>query len=142
MSRLSKINGLPVVNATKPLAIEVTPRDVKSGDTKDPGACAVALACMHMGYTEARVHLARTYLRLGNKWLKFRTPQSIRTELISFDRGGDFQTGTYILSAIQPSGRTGKAHGVTKARKRRQRPGQQTRPYHMVSGVRAHGANR
>lgn len=140
--KLRTINNLPIVDATKPVTITITPEDVKKGDNKNPSSCAVAMACMHAGYTEARVHLSRTYLRIGKKWLRFTTPQAIRTEIISFDRGASFQTGEYTMQPISAKERNmrGKAH--TLEGPKRGRPDHKRAPSHVVRGVRAHGANK
>lgn len=136
-----KIAGLPVVDAPKKLKIIITDKDVAKGNTKDPGSCAAAQACMRQtNCTEARVHLGRTYLKMAGKWVRYHTPESLRGEIISFDRGAMFQPGEYTLSPMQPAKRTGKSQGTAtnknkKATKPRAKP-------HVVHGVRQHGANR
>src|SRR4051812_36463432 len=97
------INGLPVVDATGPLEIEITATDVAKGNSKDPAACAAAQACMRMGFTEARVHLSRTYVKKGKVWIRHRTDPNIRTELVAFDRGAMFAPGHYVLTPPAPS---------------------------------------
>lgn len=139
-----KINGLPVVDATKPLNLVITKRDVSLGATKDPGACAAARSlCRLPEIDEARVHLGRTYIKSGKKWIRYETPKAVRTEIVAFDRGGSFEPGEYIFGAIRPSHRNGRQQGSTKSqtkpagakKKRRAKP-------HVVSGVRHNGANR
>jgi hypothetical protein len=138
-----QIAGMKVVNAAKPLKITITKRDVTLGANKDPAACAAARALVRQtGCTQARVHLGRTYLQEDDKWVRYNTPESIRSEIVSFDRGGGFAPGEYTLPACQPSHRaSGKRQGSNrrpvskKMKKKRAKP-------HFVSGVRAHGANR
>jgi len=136
-----RIAGLPVVDAPRKLTIRVTESDVQKGNTKDPGKCAAAQALLReKDCTEARVHLGRTYLKLGKKWVRYHTPVSLRGEIISFDRGAIFQPGEYTLTPMQPSHRaTGKAHGSPKTKKKGTKP--RAKP-HIVYGVRQHGANR
>jgi len=143
-----KINGLPVVDASKPLRIEITPSDVEKGNTKDPGGCAAARAIMRQEHcTQARVHLGRTYIKDDERkrWVRYRTPMAIRAEVISFDRGSEFAPGEYVIPPMQPSHRgdgkrrkiakPGTGHGRNNPRKTKSKP-------HVVSGVRQRGANR
>lgn len=138
-----KIAGLPVVDATKRLTIKITESDIEKGNTKDPGKCAAAQALLReKDCSEARVHLGRTYLKIGKKWLRFHTPESLRGEIISFDRGAAFQIGEYTLSPMQPSHKaTGKAHGSAPSTKKPKVTKVRAKP-HVVYGVRQHGANR
>ena len=141
-----KINGLPVVDAPKPLKLHITKSDVAKGNTKDPGACAAARACMReLHAEEARVHIGRTYLKMGGKWMRFNTGPALRSEIIAFDRGGTFEPGEYHLAALYPSERpTGKRRGGQSPNKTRaeRRVSPKRRKPHTVTGIRAHGANR
>jgi hypothetical protein len=87
----------------------------------------------------ARVHVARTYLKIGNKWLRCITPESLRSEIVAFDRGGKFEPGEFELKAIPDSMRLGVAHSVREPG--HDRPGK-TKRVHRTINVRAHGANR
>lgn len=140
-----KINGLPVVDAPKPVKLHITPQDVAKGSTKDPGACAAARACMReLNAEAARVHIGRTYLKLKDKWVRFHTSRALRSEIIAFDRGGKFEPGEYYLSPMQPAKRTGKQQGSktkSKPRAERRHAPPRAKP-HVVTGIRAHGANR
>ena len=141
-----KIAGIPVVDANKNVIIKITARDVRDGKTKDPGSCAAARACMRdMGASQARVHLGRTYLKVDKKWIRFETPAALRAEIISFDRGHDFQAGSYVLRKLRPSHKVarGTAHGssVSKTKPYGAKKKARAKP-HVVHGVRAHGANR
>jgi hypothetical protein len=123
------INDVPVLDATKPAKITITPLDVRRGNAKDPSACAAARACMHtLRAAHARVYVGRTFVELpaktarrygarpeskrGAVWVRFRTPTALRTEIVSFDRSKQFDPGEYILPPPQPSHRaTGKRYG-------------------------------
>lgn len=138
-----KINGYPVVDASTKAVIHITPQDVRRGETKDPAACAAALACKReLEAVEVRVHIGRTYLRIGRKWFRYLTSNPLRTEIIAFDRGGKFAPGEYVLSPCHQSKRaTGKRQGGKDSKVKtaaRHRP----RRYQTVAGVRPHGANR
>jgi hypothetical protein len=135
------IDGLPVVDAKKPVTIKIGQPDILKGNTRDPAACAAAVACKRIMHAKkARVHLGRTYVLMGKKWLRFMTPMSLRTEIVSFDRGAKFAAGTYVLSPPQPSMRMGKRTGSDKDK--RKGGAKRRAPHHILTGLRAHGANR
>ncbi len=140
-----KIDGKPVINATKKIILHISPRDVAQGNNKDPGSCAAARACIReLGAKAARVHLGRTYVKFDDKWLRFGTSHALRTEIVAFDRGGKFSPGTYYISPLQPSHRpAGRRLGSVKTKVKIARKTHRKRAkIHIVSGVRAHGANR
>jgi hypothetical protein len=146
------IDGIRVVNPTKKLQISISQRDCDRGQTKDPGACAAARALLREvpNAKQARVHLGRTYVLIddgGKKvWERYQTPQSLRAEIIAFDRGGEFAPGEYTIPPLPPSVRAkfGKRQGTPHATdnigsKKRKRI---ARPIHVTENVRAKGANR
>lgn len=149
---MQTINHVPVLDARKPASITIKPLDVRRGNSKDPGKCAAARACLHdMHAIAARVHVGRTYVELpakvakqygarikrsrGPVWVRFRTPPALRTEIVSFDRAKHFDPGDYVLPPPQPSHRArGRAYGGRKVLKRAsyKRPA----PRHVLGGVR------
>ena len=139
-----KIDGVKVVDARKKVHIRITADDVIKGNSKDPGACAAALACMRdLHVTQARVHVARTYVKMNGHWLRFSTPESLKSEVVAFDRGGKFMPGDYALTPMSPAGRLGavrakpsKNTGTHPQRK----PARKV--IHRTAGVRGYGANR
>lgn len=142
-----EINGKRVVDATKSLRITITKRDASLGKTKDPASCAAARAIVR-GIEDAkgaRVHLGRTYIELPDKWVRYRTPNNLKTEIVSFDRGAspEYSEGTYNLEKIAPSDRVAarKRKPGNDPRTRSKRP-KIARKIHQIEGVRAHGANR
>ena len=139
--RTNKINGLPIVDAKKRIKIAITKRDCKLGKTKDPGACAAARAILRQTHCkQARVHLSRTYVQMGKKWVRYHTPHSIRSEVISFDRGAKFSPGVYTLSPMSPTNKLGSY--THKSKHKNKRTGKKRAPYHTVHGVRTFCANR
>lgn len=148
-----EIAGKRVVDATKPVTIKITPRDIASGDNKNPSSCAAAKAAKHSieECISARVHIGRVYIEQDKKWVRYNTPDSLKQEIIAFDRGGSFAPGEYTLRPISaaetsegrrrakapgPSGTTGAARSRRKnllvAKIKR----------HEVTGIRPKGANR
>lgn len=148
-----EIAGKKVVDATKSLKITITPRDAREGKSKDPGACAAARAIMRTfrseGAKAARVHLGRTYIEYPDKWIRFRTPAALKTEIVSFDRGGkaEYAEGTYNLEKISASDRIGARKNKTAGKTSSANLTKSKRPkvawaVHQIEGVRARGANK
>ena len=87
-----KINGTEVVDARRPIQLHISKRDIAEGNNKDPGACAAArAACRLKEVSGARIHLSRTYLRIGGRWLRFITSQALKQEIIAFDSTSNSQ---------------------------------------------------
>lgn len=134
------LESLEVRDAREPLDLHIRPADCKDGK-KSPTTCAAAkAACRVPGVLEAHVYRARTMLLIqrGGKrfWEKYMTPQSLRAEIISFDRGAHFEPGTYTLNPPPPSAQAGYykksrpgRHDLAKSR--RATP-------HVVRGIRPH----
>jgi hypothetical protein len=100
-----EIAGKKVVDAKRPVKIVITERDTKDGDNKNPSSCAAALAAKRdvPDCISARVHIGRVYIEHRDKWVRYMTPESLRTEIVAFDRGGSFQPGDYVLKAPAPT---------------------------------------
>lgn len=103
----SFFEGLPMVDADQPLTVIITKRDLNAADERSPQGCAIAKACKRMYHTDVRVHLTRTYLRDGDQWVRFSTPEKARQEIVAFDRRGEFKPGEYTLGVMTPSEKLG-----------------------------------
>lgn len=148
-----EINGKRVVDATKSLHITISKQDAAKGKNKDPGGCAAALAILRAfkkeGVKKTRVHIGRTYVEYPDKWVRFRTPNSLKTEIVSFDRGNrpQFMEGNYTLEKISPADRIGAQSGREWGKTATSRLTKSKRPkiarvHHQIEGVRGRGANR
>lgn len=149
-----EIAGKRVVDATKPVTINITPRDIAAGDNKNPSSCAAAKAAKHSieDCISARVHIGRVYIEQEKKWVRYNTPDSLKQEIIAFDRGGAFAPGEYTLRPISVNetaeGRKRNAQGPRGsgtsggARNRRKKLMVAKIKRHEVTGIRPKGANR
>jgi hypothetical protein len=149
-----EIAGKRVVNATKPVTITITPKDVATGDNKNPSSCAAAKAAKHSieECISARVHIGRVYIEQEKKWVRYNTPDSLKQEIIAFDRGGTFAPGQYVLRPVsggetaagrlarKDKNRSLRAHSNRHPRKLRVKIAKIKR--HEVTGIRPKGANR
>lgn len=151
-----EIAGKRVVDATKPVTIKITPRDIAAGDNKNPSSCAAAKAAKHSieECISARVHIGRVYIEQDKKWVRYNTPDSLKQEIIAFDRGGTFAPGEYILrpvSSAETAAVRAKSRGETNRNQPGNLPSKSPRKLrvkiakikrHEVSGIRPKGANR
>jgi hypothetical protein len=136
-----KIKGMPVKDAKKSLVLTITTADVRTGKGKEPRTCAAARAlCRQEHVPEAIVHLSRVYVRKGDQWLRYGTPQSMRSEIVAFDRGGTFETGTYTLPALQPSVRLGSPRKSPRILDGSKPQSGNRAKMHITKGVRQHGS--
>jgi hypothetical protein len=134
-----RINGLPVRDGTKRVRIVIAPSDCKFGSSKEPGMCAAAKAVLRQvpNCSEVRVHIARTYLKIGDHWVRYMTSEALRDQIITFDRGGKFDAGAYYLNPLPKSMllSRGKATG-SKPKLKRGRAGKNRLKPHRIKGVR------
>lgn len=137
--RQMKIGGLPIQDAKKHLTISITAGDCRAGNTKDPATCAAAIACLREAdCQEARIHISRTYLKIGKKWVRWFTPHALRDEIIAFDRGGKFQPGTYELVPVSMAEQRNRGKKHTPTAIKRGRADKKRPKHHTVAGVRPH----
>lgn len=138
ITRRMKIGGGKVVDGLKPIEIRITKDDVRAGALKSASACAAARALCREGFTEARVHAGRTYVKQKDgTWLRYQTTPALRSEIVAFDRGGKFEPGTYRLTPIQPSqsiGARAKRKGYNYTKKSSSGP---KRKNHVTTGIRS-----
>lgn len=133
------IKGLPVYDAVTALEITVTAADVREGKKKNAHSCAAARAiCREAKAEQAIVHLSRAYVRQANSWLRYSVSNNVRSEILAFDRGGEFAPGDYTFLPIQKHQQQGKrrmrntGNGTPKP----QAAKRTKRPYHTTTNVR------
>ena len=140
------IDGLPVRNLKHKIRLVISDEDCKKGNKKAPQACAAALAATRQvpNCSEARIHIGRVFLKMGNGdkklyWLRGKTTGALRTEIATFDRGGTFEPGIYDINPLSESELpTGKARGPTP-KLGHGRPGKHRRSPKVLRDVRGGG---
>jgi hypothetical protein len=133
-----KIDGLPVVDAKAAIKLIITAGDIRRGKGGNPDTCAAAIACMRqLDCRAAKVHMGRIYVLSRKKWYRYDTPQSIRSEIIAFDRRHSFKPGIYKLRPPRPSDVAvrGKQKGSKTNQSARLKSRKRIAP-HFVEGVR------
>jgi hypothetical protein len=122
-------NVKTVKNATGPVTIEVTPRDVANSKRKRHSECAMATACkraMHLDGVIVSIHTA--FLIKGEVATRYKVSSPVSREVVSYDRGSGFAPGEYRLHV--PHYRNGKARGPHKT------AGRKRKAYHLTTGIR------
>jgi hypothetical protein len=80
----------------------------------------MAVACQRMFHADGMIIGKQTaYLIKGTKAVRFSLPESVRKEIVSFDRGSGFEPGEYQLSKPvhilgSPGGRSKKKTSLGK----------------------------
>lgn len=98
-----------VSDAKASLSIEVTKHDDQVATKKAHKGCAMAVACKRKLNLDGVIISVKTaYMIKGNKAIRFRVPERVSREVVSFDRGGGFEPGKYKLN--KPDTPLGEAH--------------------------------
>jgi hypothetical protein len=123
-----------VRDATKPLNIEVTKRDINSSAVKNHKDCALAVACKRAEAVDGAIVAVRAaYIIKGDAATRYHIPESVAREIIAFDRSGEFAPGQYRL--LKPIHKLGDPAG-TGSNNRKAQPVKK-RPFrHITTGIR------
>ena len=97
-------NVTSIIDASRIAMVEVTERDSSSKAVKQHTACAMAVACKRKFNLDG-VIISRSlaYLIKGKQARRFLLPESVKREIISFDRGSTFEPGLYELAVVSES---------------------------------------
>jgi hypothetical protein len=120
-------NGLPIVDATEDLIVQVKKKEIRSAVPLDPERCAVAKTCKLMpGVIRASIHKHCSYVVYADRIVRYMTTRAVLLNLVSLDRGGAFAEGVYRLKApvnTQKIGsRLGRPRGKNNGTKPRSTP--------------------
>jgi len=142
LGNITQIDGKPIIDATKPVTLEINANDIAKADRKEPLDCAVARACRReLHAKKVRVHLTRIYIMYNDgSWRRYMTPPSMRSDIIGFDRGGTFPPGIFVLRPpVGTRKTTGKRKGnAPKHTQARNNPNRKKRvKYHLTEDVRS-----
>jgi hypothetical protein len=126
-----------VTDADEDITIEVVSDDSSKGAIKDHEHCAFARACQRKFSAKGVIVSVNTaYVIMKGGAVRYKLPESVSREVVSFDRKGGFAEGTYILKAPNKSmrlgARRGRAGGGTHKPK-----GGKPRKFHYTTGIRA-----
>jgi hypothetical protein len=135
-------NGLPIVDAKRPIRVLVRPIDVKRGAKLEPQSCAFALALKRQTHcVEARVFRSVTYVTHKTRIVRYKTPEAAARELIAFDRGGSFEPAEYTFSPFGKSLLLVGSGGKPKPTGPKKTKSTHKKPYHITAMVRKASAS-
>ncbi len=126
-----------VEDANEPLEIEVTDIDVKKSKRKNHIECAMAVACKREKHADGVIiSLNRAYIIKGKKAVRYSIPESVRREVVSFDRSAIFAAGEYRLIPTDKAHRLGASgDGGKVGGKNKNNQGKRRKP-HVTEGIR------
>jgi len=101
-----------VVDATANMNVEVTAADDRIATKKAHKGCAMAVACKReLNLDGVIISVKTAYMIKGKKAIRFSVPERTSREVISFDRGGHFESGEYKLTKPTRKLGEGLRHG-------------------------------
>jgi hypothetical protein len=123
-----------VKDGSHPITVHVTKKD-QDAKRRDHDECAFARACRRDQSADVVViAIATAYVVRGHVATRYALPPSVAREIVSFDRGGIFDTGTYRLIPPSPSRAFGTARaGVSHAKSTN---GHGPRAQHVTGNIR------
>lgn len=125
-------NVTNVIDAKSDLPILITKQDFKKGKIKSPDSCAMAKA-IEREHDGAIISLSTAYVIDGNKAIRYKVPDSVAREIVSFDRNSEFAPGSYTLKMPSPSLRLTNKPKTTKPTNKSKK---EKRTYHRTVGLR------
>lgn len=138
LSRIKKYfpNVLTVSDEiNKGIVIHVEERDCQKSKKGNFDECALALAVKREHHVDgALIGAAFSYLIKGTHATRYKTPESVAREIVSFDRHKDFAEGSYHLATVNASQRLGTKRRSSTTKKRKMST---DAPMHKTVRVRA-----
>lgn len=100
--------ALYAVDSSEAVEITVSQKDCKDAAKLNPTECALARAAKRELHADGVIiGMSSSYIIKGDKAIRFQTPESVRREIVSFDRHQDFAPGDYYLTPKAPASRLG-----------------------------------
>lgn len=122
------------VDSTIPVEVSVSKRDCDNAEKLNPSECALARAAKRELHADGVIiGMSSSYVIKGKMAVRFHTPESVRREIVSFDRHQDFAPGDYYLSPKSPTSQLGK-HPYISRPNRKDKPAK--RAIHRSARVR------
>lgn len=105
-------NVTHAVDAKQAVEVTVETQDCRGAKRLNPSECALARAARRefKDIDGAIIGMATSYIIRGQEAIRFATPESVRREIVSFDRHDDFAPGEYYLTPKSPTARLGEDH--------------------------------
>jgi hypothetical protein len=124
-----------VVDARKNLEIEVTESDCKYAQRKNAKDCAMARATKRQ-YDGAIISSSSAYVIKGDTATRYKVPESLAREIVTFDRHNAFEPGDYHLKAPSPRERLGQRLKTREIGTYKKNGRETNSRRHVTSGIR------
>lgn len=103
---------LNVVDATTPLVLKVTQKDIDQAVQRDAGECAIARCALRQkGIVDVRIGASRAFVDYDDRVERFVIDRETSQRLAVFDKDDYFAPGTYILQPPPPGKQIGDRVG-------------------------------
>ena len=121
-----------IKQAKRNLPIEVMRQDMTTKGRKKHDQCVMAEACKRSLHADgAIISLGTAYIIRGKTATRYKVPQAVSREIVSYDRGSSFEPGLYTLYVPQVQrAKQPETHKVLP------RPSGRRKPAHLTSNVR------
>jgi hypothetical protein len=108
-----------IVDAKKPLSVEVQRRDVSNVNRRKHNKCVFAEVCKREDIADGVVIALKTaYIVHGETATRYKQNESVTREIVAFDRSGSFEPGKYTFRPPATTEKLG-AYRDTPGRKRK-----------------------
>lgn len=122
-----------IVDARSEVTINVSKADCRNGKLQEPDNCAMAKA-LKREHDGAIISLSTAYIIDGTKATRFKVPESVAREIVSFDRTQLFAAGEYRLRPPTSTERLGPRNRPQNQKSRD--PKRPHKKYHRTEGIR------
>jgi hypothetical protein len=96
------------VDAKLPVEVSVKAKDCSEAIKLNPSECALARAAKRELHADGVIiGISSSYVIKGKEAQRFDTPETVKREIVSFDRHQDFAPGEYYLRPKPPTARLG-----------------------------------
>lgn len=123
-----------VQDAKQSITVEVTKRDNESAQVRNHKTCAMAVACKRKTHADGViVSVATMYVVEGKKAIRYKLPERVSREVISFDRNGGFASGEYTANPPSNDQKLGVGRGGNGPKTGK---GKKLSRKHLTTGIR------
>jgi hypothetical protein len=134
--KVTKVN-----DADENVIVEVTNRDTAHAKVRDHVTCAMAVACKRTFKADGVIiAVSIAYLIKGDTATRYKLPESVSREVVSFDRNAGFDEGVYHLRKVGKTARLGADRRNDTLDRHVSRNGKEKAVKHFTKGIRVFGS--
>lgn len=104
MTKANTLEGFPVVDAIAELHFKISKTDKRGARPLDPQKCVLFKAIKRQFKADGvRAYRSKLYVLKEKKWVRFNVPNMLRTQIVAYDQGAQFEEGAYRLDPPTPA---------------------------------------